>query len=156
MNAPASERDRMFCAAYGCPLFGTLGSDGRWWCVCHFGRPASFNDAITAVLHSDACAPVVASTLDIRRAYGSFFDLPDVYRSIQKRLLDAGRADLLMSADERHSGGVRAWLMRLERVLIDATARVGTTHRLMATVPTASIIGPTRSVAYLEHAKDEE
>jgi hypothetical protein len=42
MNAPSD-----FCAAYGCPLFGTLGAGGKWYCGCHFNANASLNDAIT-------------------------------------------------------------------------------------------------------------
>jgi hypothetical protein len=42
MNAPSD-----FCAAYGCPLFGTLGAGGKWYCGCHFNANAALNDAIT-------------------------------------------------------------------------------------------------------------
>ena len=40
-----------FCAAYGCPLFGTYGSGGKWFCFCHRDVDSGRNDAITAELH---------------------------------------------------------------------------------------------------------
>lgn len=39
------------CEAYGCPLFGALGSGGKWYCACHFNADPNLNDAITSELH---------------------------------------------------------------------------------------------------------
>ncbi|MBR7905953.1 hypothetical protein KDX27_30330 [Burkholderia cenocepacia] len=38
------------CAAYGCPLLGSFGVSGKWYCCCHFRGTAASNDAITSVL----------------------------------------------------------------------------------------------------------
>lgn len=38
------------CAAYGCPLFGSFGVSGKWYCACHFRGTSASNDAITSVL----------------------------------------------------------------------------------------------------------
>jgi hypothetical protein len=46
-----TERTSDFCAAYGCPLMGTFGVNGKWYCPCHHNADPSLNDAITAELH---------------------------------------------------------------------------------------------------------
>lgn len=38
------------CAAPCCPMLGSFGVSGRWYCVCHFRADASAWNAITAVL----------------------------------------------------------------------------------------------------------
>jgi hypothetical protein len=40
-----------YCAAFGCPLFGSFGVGGRWYCACHFRSTHSANDAITAAIN---------------------------------------------------------------------------------------------------------
>lgn len=143
------------CAAYGCPLFGTVGSDGRWYCFCHVNKPSALNDSITRVLREEQMH-VVDSTLDIRHHLGSFFGEDAAYRAIQKRLIEGGRKDLLMSPLEKQTGGCRAWLLRLERTLIDAVADVGEQKRLPTTVPTAPVIGPTHASTYHPYAETGE
>ncbi|KVN25612.1 hypothetical protein WJ63_15900 [Burkholderia pyrrocinia] len=39
------------CAAYPCPMLGSFGVSGRWFCCCHFRASAAANDAITSVLN---------------------------------------------------------------------------------------------------------
>lgn len=39
------------CASAGCPMLGTLGVSGNWYCVCHFRAQPSSSAAITAVLN---------------------------------------------------------------------------------------------------------
>lgn len=141
------------CAAFGCPLFGTLGSDGQWFCFCHYGKPSVFNDSITRELREHQM-PLVEATLSIRRHFSSFYDAPDAYRAIQNKLIGMDRRDLLLGANGNDVPPsppsrpglkpiVRMWLQRLERVLIEATADIGEQKRLPATVQTAKIIGPT-------------
>lgn len=135
------------CAAFGCPLFGTLGHDGQWYCFCHAGKPSVFNDAITRELR-EKLMPVVEATLSIRRHFSSFRDEPDAYRAIQNKLIGMDRRDLLLgNADcSPHRPGkpiVKMWLMRLEAVLIEATADIGVQKRVSSAVPTAQVIGPT-------------
>lgn len=135
------------CAAFGCPLFGTLGHDGHWYCFCHAGKPSVFNDAITRELREHQM-PIVEATLSIRQHFSSFRDAPDAYRSIQNKLIGMDRRDLLFgNADcSPHRPGkpiVKMWLQRLEAVLIEATADIGAQKRIASTVPTAKVIGPT-------------
>ncbi|UUX38865.1 hypothetical protein NTJ56_08700 [Burkholderia contaminans] len=138
------------CAAFGCPLFGTVGSDGRWYCFCHAGRPSAANDAITQALHANA--PIVDATLSIRRHFSSFRDDPAAYRAIQRALRDHGREDLLFGKPDEspHRPGkpiVKQWLARLERELIRLTADLGQ-QRFPVTVPTAPVIGPTHALQH--------
>lgn len=129
------------CAAFGCPLLGSLGSEGRWYCFCHVNKPSNFNDSITRELRENQ-SHIVESTLAIRKHHSSFYGEDAAYRGIQQRLIGAGRKDLLMSADERQNGGVRAWLMRLERVLVESVADIGVQKRIEATVQTAAVPVP--------------
>jgi hypothetical protein len=146
------------CAAYGCPLFGTVGSDGRWFCFCHINKPSALNDSITRMLREDL-EPIVESTLDIRRCFSSFYGNEAAYRAIQKRLIGMDRKDLLFNAEGKDTPPVppsgrtmkpvvRMWLQRLERELIDQTGKLGEQERISLTVPTAPVIGPTHA---LEH-----
>lgn len=144
------------CAAYGCPLFGTVGSDGRWFCFCHVNRPSAINDSITRALREEL-AEIVECTLDIRRCFSSFYGNESAYRTIQKRLIETDRKDLLLGdADcSPHRPGkpiVKMWLQRLERELIDYTAKFGEQDRIPLTVPTAPVIGPTHASAFNPYA----
>lgn len=149
------------CAAFGCPLLGTLGSDGAWYCFCHVGKPSVFNDAITRELR-DNQSEIVDVTLDIRRNFSSFYDAPEAYRAIQNRLIAAERKDLLLGANGNdcsiHRPGkpiVKMWLQRLEAVLIEVTSEIGQQRRIAATVPTAKIIGPTHASNFHPYADGE-
>jgi hypothetical protein len=135
------------CAAYGCPLFGTVGSDGRWFCFCHVNKPNPINDSITRVLREEQMH-IVEATLSIRRNFGSFHVDPDAYRALRRSLIEADRKDLLLGAREP----VRAWLLRLERHLIDSVADIGEQKRLPTTVPTAPVIGPTHATEHFSEA----
>jgi hypothetical protein len=150
MSTPEQDRAGM-CAAYGCPLFGTVGSDGRWFCFCHVNKPTVLNDSITRVLREEQ-AHIVDASLSIRRHLSSFFGEDAAYREIQRLLIEGGRKDLLMSASEKQNGGCRAWLQRLERELIDSVASIGEQKRIPMTVPTAPVVGPTHAT---EHFSDE-
>ena len=140
------------CAAYGCQLFGSVGSDGRWFCFCHINKPSALNDPISLMLNGELL-PIVESTLDIRRCFSSFYGNEAGYRAIQRRLMAADRKDLLMgekdcSPHRPSKPIVKMWLQRLERELIDQTAKLGEQARIPLTVPTAPVIGPTHA---LEH-----
>ncbi|WP_257834559.1 hypothetical protein [Burkholderia glumae] len=139
------------CAAFGCPLLGTVGSDGRWYCYCHAGRPSSVNDSITATLHANA--PIVDATLAIRRNFGSFRDNPNAYRAIQRGLTEHGRPELLLGKDDEspHKPGkpiVKMWLARLERELIALTSDLGQQRLDTGIVPTKPVIGPTHALQH--------
>ncbi|MFM0101978.1 hypothetical protein PQR01_00320 [Paraburkholderia rhynchosiae] len=128
------------CAAFGCPLFGTMGSDGGWYCFCHAGKPSVFNDAITRELRENQIE-VVDITLQIRR---------DSIRGGWSHAMRELRVALRQHPDgtslafsPKTDGNASAWLLRLERHLIQATADIGQQKRIASTVPTAQIIGPT-------------
>ncbi|MCE4544612.1 MULTISPECIES: hypothetical protein [unclassified Caballeronia] len=147
------------CAAYGCPLLGTVGSDGRWYCFCHINKPSALNDSITRALNGELL-PIVESTLDIRRCFSSFYGNEAGYRAIQKRLIGMDRKDLLFNADGKDTPPVppsgrtmkpvvKMWLMRLERELIDQTGKFGEQERIPLTVPTAPLVGPTHATQHM-------
>jgi hypothetical protein len=142
------------CAAFGCPLFGTRGSEGRWYCFCHVDKPSNFNDAITRELREKQ-RPIVDATLHIRSLGGSFYGEDSAYRTIQQLLVGADRRDLLMSKDEKQVGGTRAWLLRLERALLDACAGFGEQKPIPMTVQTSPVIGPTHASNFHPYADGE-
>lgn len=138
------------CAAYGCPLAGSIGSDGKWYCFCHVNRPSSDNDRITRIL-CDEYDWLCQSTLDIRGARGTR-DWPQIYRHIQQRIIRAERRDLLMCEKDEspNKPGYRnpiLWLMRLERELIEATS-AGPVKKIPNTVQTAPVAGPTHATEH--------
>lgn len=141
------------CAAYGCPLFATVGSDGKWFCFCHANRTHASNDAVTLVLNANL--PIVNAIIDTRR-FGYTDEWASVKQGIARALREAGRDDLLPgAADCRNGSGqpeMRAWLQRLERELLDLTKGVGEQMQLPRTVPTAPVIGPTHASSYHPYA----
>lgn len=139
------------CYVYGCPLLGSIGhqaGDDKWFCFCHINMPSNVNDAITMALRSPELDFIVKTTLDIRECGSSFSSHPDAYRRIQERLTRADRPDLLYGEQDKQSGGTRAWLMRLERVLVEATSNLGKAEPRANTVPTKPVIGPTHAMQH--------
>lgn len=139
------------CAAFGCPLLGTLGSDGTWFCFCHVGKPSVFNDAITRELREKQ-GPVVDLTFAIRRD------------SLLGRSDQTGAALRALKAHElfgelRFNGATdksaRAWLQRLERHLIESTEDIGEQKRIASTVPTKPVVGPTHATQHFSETVSE-
>lgn len=152
-----SEERFGMCAAYGCPLAGSIGNDGKWYCFCHANRPSSDNDRITRILRDDY-EWLVQTTLEIRGDRVSK-DWPQIYRNIQARLVRAGRSDLLLSQKDEspHKAGYRnpiVWLLRLERELIEAT-ETGHVKKIPTTVQTAPVIGPTHAMEHYSEPAHE-
>jgi hypothetical protein len=137
------------CAAFGCPLLGTMGSDGNWYCFCHVGKPSVFNDAITRELRENQ-AEVVAVTLAIRRDTLGATWSPEAVAATKalKSHLKGGELAFSKAKDI----GARSWLLRLERHLIESTADIGTQARIASTVPTAKVIGPTQAAQHFSEA----
>lgn len=149
-----SEERWGMCAAYGCPLPGSIGNEGRWYCYCHAGRATEANDRITRALQD--LDFIVQCTIDLRGSRGTK-EWPTIYRNMQQRLIRAGRPDLLLGTKDEppNKPGVQnltMWLMRLERELVDAAA--GKDLRpVNATVPTAQVVGPKHAMQhYTEQA----
>lgn len=139
------------CAAFGCPLFGTMGSDGAWYCFCHVSKPSVFNDSITRELRENQ-PEVVAVTLEIRRAsiHGNTSRELTAARAALKSHPMAGEL-----AFKKTDGNATGWLLRLERHLIEATADIGERKRIASTVPTAKIIGPNHASTFHPYADGE-
>jgi hypothetical protein len=132
------------CAAFGCPLFGTVGGD-PWYCFCHAGRPRQANDGITHCLRNSEAA-VVELTLAIRR---------DSVRGHKSDLTAKALRDLKahpkfdeLRFNPKADGNARTWLQRLERHLIAETAEFGKQQGLSGIVPTVPVIGPTHAMAH--------
>lgn len=58
------------CAAHGCPLLGSFGISGRWYCACHREAAPAAVAAITATLvqHREKCEHV----LMLRRTHAGY------------------------------------------------------------------------------------
>ncbi|MGG1947086.1 hypothetical protein AB1286_20095 [Trinickia sp. NRRL B-1857] len=135
-----------YCAAHGCPLFGSLGGS-PWYCFCHHGRPNGANDAITQCLRNSE-ATVVALTKAIRA--DSISGAKSEATAIALRELKAHPMAGELSFNRSKDGNARAWLLRLERHLLDATAEFGRQQGLSGMVPTAPIIGPTHALDHYQ------
>lgn len=132
------------CAAFGCPLLGTMGSDGDWYCFCHVGKPSVFNDAITRELRENQKA-VVDLALAIRG--DSLLGRNDqTGRALKALKTHALYGELRFNGKTDQSA--RAWLQRLERHLIEATADIGEQKRVPSTVPTKPVVGPTHAMTH--------
>lgn len=53
------------CGAYACPLLGSFGIAGKWFCCCHFRGVPGTHDAVTAVLNQHR--PLVDRAVLLRR-----------------------------------------------------------------------------------------
>jgi hypothetical protein len=132
-------------------LLGTLGRGSDWFCGCHHGALSADWQRITQTLRENDA--IVSAVLDIRACGSSFYGRDEVYRTIQRRLIAAGRRDLLLGAADatEHNGGqmvVKQWLARLERELLDLT---GATKKLEPHTPqTAAVPTPQPAAAFIE------
>lgn len=52
------------CAAFGCPLVGSFGVGGKWYCCCHFRANPQRNDEITMMLRN---SPLTRSAIEARK-----------------------------------------------------------------------------------------
>jgi hypothetical protein len=137
------------CAAFGCPLFGTMGSDGGWYCFCHAGKPSVFNDAITRELREHQ-SPVVDVTLQLRR--DSVHGEPSKAMRGLRVALRQHPDGAALAFSPKTDGNANAWLLRLERHLIESTGDIGTQKRIATTVQTAPVIGPTHASNFHPYA----
>lgn len=124
------------CAAFGCPLLGTMGSEGRWYCFCHVSKPSTFNDAITRELREQQQA-IVDLTLQLRRdsLHG---ESSKAMRGLRVALRNHPDGAALAFAPKT-DGNANAWLLRLERHLIESVADIGVQKRIPTTVQTAEM-----------------
>ncbi len=119
-----ADRPQHLCAAYGCPLIGSMSSSTsgstEWWCFAHFGVQGAQLQAITTELRS--LEWLAQAVHDVR-----FHDKPGTEASrrafalIEHQLQLHKRPDLLWirpSTDGAAQGEKRyRWLERLEAAL---------------------------------------
>lgn len=135
------------CSAYGCPLLGTLGSGGQWWCFCHHEQPPSANAAITLALR-ERFSTICRLTIALRGR-----DEEAIRLSRQELRGHPNGHDLAFRADaDKNAYG---WLLRLERFLIEQTSALGRgapAHR----DPIGGVIGPTHVSGYMPDKERRE
>ncbi|HAV37438.1 MAG TPA: hypothetical protein DCX52_13980 [Massilia sp.] len=117
-----ADRPAHLCAAYGCPLIGSMCSSTsgstEWWCFAHFGATPGQFQAITSEMHR--LRWLAMAVHDVR-----YHDKPGTeasraaFQLIERELKAHGREDLLwIRPDGQHQGEKRyRWLERLEAAL---------------------------------------
>lgn len=125
-----ANRPAHLCAAYGCPLIGSMCSSTsgstEWWCFAHFGAQAGQFQAITNEMHR--LRWLAMAVHDVR-----FHDKPGTqaskaaFQTIERELTAHGREDLLwIRPSGEHPGEKRyRWLERLENALKTALDDAG-------------------------------
>jgi hypothetical protein len=63
------------CAALGCPMLGSFGVAGQWYCCCHFRHDAGARDAITSVLVANRA--LVDQVVLARRQFNASKEIED-------------------------------------------------------------------------------
>lgn len=58
------------CAAQGCPMLGSFGVSGKWFCCCHFRGSSASSAAVTSVLIQHAA--IVDRVKLLRRTGGGY------------------------------------------------------------------------------------
>ena len=96
MSAPADGTAWGMCSAYGCPLPGTVGDAGKWFCFCHFNRDPTARDAITAELHRQK--PLVDHSLHLRATYAHYRDILDVESRLIALTRELGKQQTINTA----------------------------------------------------------
>lgn len=133
------------CAAYGCPLVGSMGSAGQWWCFCHHEQPSGSNSAITMGL----------------RAHGVLCRLSIALRGRDEEAIVLCRRELKghqhgaeLAFDRDRDVNAYGWLLRVERFLIEQTATLGRVVNRQSAVETAPVIGPTHAMQHYTDLAD--
>lgn len=110
-----AERPHHLCAAYGCPLLGSMsestqGTNGEWWCFAHFKKDVGQYQGITAELRRlDWLTKAITDvrTRERNPDYGAAF------QRLEHDFMLAQRKDLLWTQPETDE----QWMVRLEREL---------------------------------------
>ncbi|TWI69040.1 hypothetical protein IP91_00105 [Pseudoduganella lurida] len=117
-----AERPQHLCAAYGCPLIGSMSSSTtgstEWWCFAHFGANAGKLQAITSEMHRLRWLSMAVH--DVRHHPPGTAESRAAFQMIERQLTAHQRPDLLWKRKaDHHSGGEArsTWLARLESAL---------------------------------------
>lgn len=114
------------CAAFGCKMLGTMSrstTGGDWLCHVHFGADSDRWQIITAELNQ------LGWMVDGVRAIRELSHAPKfkaVAKKINASAISAQREDLKLSDRET----VQQWGIRLETVLAQSCATIGTQHEI--------------------------
>lgn len=113
-----AEHQPGMCAAYGCPLHGTMstatGGTDDWWCSLHFGKEAGALQEVTVALNQYRwLADVLTTILEIHPARGEQSNAERM-AWIRKTLIAAGRQDLHWA---NYPESVRGWSNRVKAEL---------------------------------------
>ncbi|MBR8074382.1 hypothetical protein KDX14_33190 [Burkholderia cenocepacia] len=77
------------CAAQGCPMLGSFGVSGKWFCCCHFRGSSASSVAVTSVLIQHAA--IVDRVKLLRRTGGSYADILAAENSLIELTREVGR-----------------------------------------------------------------
>jgi len=111
-----ADRQAGMCAAYGCPLHGTMSNNTTggddWWCFLHHGREGAMVQQITTAIHRHRwLADVLTTALEIHPARDGNEGRMEW---IRKTLKTANRDDLQWAG---HPENIRQWTNRLKPAL---------------------------------------
>ncbi len=117
-----ADRPPHLCAAYGCPLIGSMCSSTSgstdWWCFAHFGATPGRFQAITSELHR--LRWLTMAVHDVRFHAPGTEASRAAFQLIERELKAHGREELLWHRpDADHPLGEKRyrWLERLEAAL---------------------------------------
>lgn len=117
-----ADRPPHLCAAYGCPLIGSMCSSTsgstEWWCFAHYGATPGRYQLITTEMHRVRWLAMAVH--DVRFHGPGTQASRAAFNTIERELKAHGREDLLWQrpSDERPMGEKRyRWLERLEAAL---------------------------------------
>lgn len=119
-NDRVAHRDSSKCAAYGCPMHGTMTSStlgtSEWLCWLHFRAESAQWQRITAELHR--LSWLVEAIAELRRTYTRIrtAEWDAAYLGTLKTIRLYQRSDLEIGKDET----VLKWLGRLDNALSEA------------------------------------
>lgn len=139
------------CAAFGCPLAGSMGSAGHWWCFCHHEASDGSLQAVTAAIR--ASSPLWETVMDIRSNLFSD-DWDEAYRQIKFRIKQANDAGKEAKYWRFQAEKPLNWLYRLEGLLFMQVVLVKVERHKGPKLATVPIIGPTKAVIPHQY-KDE-
>jgi hypothetical protein len=133
-----ADRPPHLCAAYGCPLLGTMNASttggADWFCFAHFGRDFGQRDRVTRELRQlDWLSNAV---VDIRRRHLNRSDWPAQYQRICHDLQAQGRDDLRFTGSPHQRMDTERWVEKLEAELATQVRALVKPDQEQAALPT--------------------
>lgn len=132
-----AERPPHLCAAYGCPLLGTMNASTTggvdWFCFAHFGQDFGQRDRLTRELRQ--LDWLSSAVVDIRRRHLNRADWPAQYQRICHDLQVNGRDDLQFAGSVHQRSDTEAWVVRLEAELLAQVRALVIPDQAQASIP---------------------